>query len=70
MPNPSSDRTGGGGRVEALIRIAAPVLDLALLLGDRLSRLIDPEDPDYIPPRMAPEGESAPRGLRTNLGRR
>lgn len=70
MSNPSSDRTRGLGRVETLIWIAAPVLDLALLIGDRVSRLVDAEDPDYSPPRMAAEGESAPRGLRTSVGRR
>ena len=70
MPNLSSDGARGGGRVETLIRIAAPVLDLALLIGDRVSRVIDRDDPDYVPARMSPEGESAPRGLRTTVGTR
>jgi len=51
-------------RIEAGIRVVAPVLDLLLAVGDRISRLIEPDDPHYVPARMPPEGESAPRGLR------
>lgn len=52
------------GRVETAIRILSPLLDLLLAVGDRVSRVLEPDDPDYVPARMAPEGESAPRGLR------
>jgi hypothetical protein len=52
-------------RIETAIRVMAPALDLVLAVGDRLSRLLEPDDPDYVPARMAHEGESAPRGLRT-----
>lgn len=38
-------------RVESLIRIAAPGLNLLLAVGDRISRLVEPEDHDYYPPR-------------------
>jgi hypothetical protein len=38
-------------RIETLIRLAAPGLDLLLAFGDRLSRLIEPEDHEYYPPR-------------------
>jgi hypothetical protein len=34
-----------------------------LAVGDRVSRLLEPDDPDYAPARMAHAGESAPRGL-------
>ncbi len=51
-------------RIETAIRIVSPLLDLVLFVGDRLSRLLEPEDPDYVPARMPHEGESAPRGLR------
>ena len=44
-------------RVESLIRLAAPGLNLVLAAGERLSRLVEPDDPDYYPPRTAPEGE-------------
>jgi hypothetical protein len=52
-------------RVEFVIRALAPALDLLLLVGDRVSRVLDRDDPDYMPARMPYEGESAPRGLRT-----
>lgn len=38
-------------RVEALIRLMAPGLNLVLAAGDRLSRLIEPVDHEYYPPR-------------------
>jgi hypothetical protein len=51
-------------RVERLIGALAPLLDLLLAAGDRASRLLERDDHNYAPPRMAWEGESAPRGLR------
>lgn len=38
-------------RVETLIRLMSPALNLVLAAGDRLSRLIEPDDPEYYPPR-------------------
>ena len=38
-------------RVEGLIRMAAPALDLVLAAGERLSRLVQREDQDYYPPQ-------------------
>ncbi len=38
-------------RVETVIRIAAPALNLVLAAGDRLSRLVEPEDHEHYPPR-------------------
>ena len=38
-------------RVESLIRLAAPGLSLVLAVGDRISRLVEPEDHGYYPPR-------------------
>jgi hypothetical protein len=38
-------------RIETLIRLASPGLSLVLALGDRLSRLVEPEDHGYYPPR-------------------
>lgn len=46
------------------IRVFSPVLDLVLALGDRVSRVLEPDDPEYVPARMPYQGESAPRGLR------
>ncbi|HYX78030.1 MAG TPA: hypothetical protein VE727_01610 [Solirubrobacterales bacterium] len=42
-------------RAEALIGLAAPILDLALSLGDRVSRVIAPGESDYYPIRSADE---------------
>jgi hypothetical protein len=47
-------------RVEGLIRLASPVLDLVLAVGDRVSRLVEPTDVEYYPPRMTSE-EPPPR---------
>jgi hypothetical protein len=58
-PNPQLRR-----RIETMIRLVSPALDLMLAAGDRVSRLLGRDDPDYVPTRMAHEGESAPRGLR------
>ena len=45
-------------RVEGLIRLAAPALDLVLAVGERLSKLVEPEDVEYYPPRVS--RDSAP----------
>ena len=47
-------------RFEGLIRLAAPALDLVLAVGDRVSRVIEPRDAEYYPPRVASE-EPPPR---------
>jgi len=39
------------GRIETGIRLAAPFLDLVLAAGDRLSRAVEPEDPEPLPTR-------------------
>jgi hypothetical protein len=54
-------------RVERLIGVLAPLLDLLLAVGDRASRMLERDDRDYAPPRMAREGDSAPRGLRRSV---
>jgi hypothetical protein len=47
-------------RFEALIRLAAPALDLLLAVGERVSRLVEPEDTEYYPPRASREGPPPP----------
>jgi hypothetical protein len=42
-------------RVEALIGVAAPVLDLVLNAGDRISRTLAPGRSDYYPIRASTE---------------
>ena len=43
------------GRIESLIRFAAPVLDLVLACGDRVSRVVQSDDPEYYPVRPIEE---------------
>jgi len=38
-------------RVETVIGLAAPVLDLVLAAGDRISRIAEPNDYEYYPVR-------------------
>jgi hypothetical protein len=37
-------------RFESIIGLSAPFLNLVLAAGERLSRLVEPEDPEYYPP--------------------
>jgi hypothetical protein len=49
-------------RVETVIRLAAPALNLVLAVGERVSRLVEPDDYEYYPPRApatAAEAEQA-----------
>jgi hypothetical protein len=48
-------------RVEALIGLAAPVLDLVLAAGERIARMTEPEDTDYQPPRRIDPAAPPPR---------
>jgi hypothetical protein len=50
-------------RVEGLIRLAAPALDLVLAVGERVSKVVEPEDVEYYPPRVT--SESAPPPAQT-----
>ena len=45
-------------RFETLIGLAAPALNLVLSIGDRVSRIVEPEDSEYYPVRSGlTEGE-------------
>jgi hypothetical protein len=48
-------------RVESLIRLIAPALDLVLAAGDRVSRLVEREDVEYYPPRVTRGSETTPQ---------
>ena len=48
-------------RFESVIRLAAPALNIVLAAGERLSRLVEPDDPDYYPPRTSQEPEPEQR---------
>lgn len=47
-------------RFESVIGFAAPVLNVVLAAGERLSRLVEPEDNDYYPPRASRVEPPAP----------
>lgn len=53
-------------QVEGVIRLMAPALNLVLAAGERLSKLVEPEDSDYYPPRVTheqpPPGQRPPSG--------
>jgi hypothetical protein len=53
-------------RVERLIGLMAPALNLVLAAGDRISRVVEPEDSEYYPVRSglleAEGGEPRERG--------
>ena len=55
MPGPTPQQIRMQERFEALIGLAAPVLDFVLAAGDRLSRVAGPEN-EYYPIR--PPGEA------------
>ena len=60
---PAQQRTRA--RIEAAIRLAAPALNLVLAVGDRVSRLVEPDDHEYYPPRdprLEPPSGGQPRG--------
>lgn len=46
-------------RVETVIRLMAPGLNLVLAAGERLSRIVEPDDSEYYPVRTTlGEGET------------
>jgi hypothetical protein len=53
MPPPTPGQVRNRERVERVIRLAAPALDLLLTFGDRVSRAIEPQDVEYYPPRLS-----------------
>ena len=55
MAIPSPRQQLARDRIEGLIGLAAPFLDLVLSVGERISRTIAPED-DYYPIRSSGEG--------------
>jgi hypothetical protein len=53
-------------RFETLIRVVAPGLNVMLAAGERLSRIVEPDDPEYYPARVetepTPSVGASPRG--------
>jgi hypothetical protein len=50
--------------VERVIGLMAPALDLVLWAGERISRIVEPEDHEYYPPRQT-SLEAPPKPDRT-----
>jgi hypothetical protein len=48
-------------RVEGVIRLMAPALDLVLAIGDRVSRIVERDDVEYYPPRVTRGSETTPQ---------
>ena len=42
-------------QVESLIGVATPFLNLVLAVGERISKIVEPEDTEYYPPRTTRE---------------
>ncbi|HET9471420.1 MAG TPA: hypothetical protein VFO24_09975 [Usitatibacter sp.] len=40
-------------RVEGVIRLVAPALNLMLAVGERVSRVVEPDDAEFVPTRLA-----------------
>lgn len=62
MAPPTASQLAARHRLEQVLRLAAPALDLLLLAGDRISRVVDRSDDEPIPairPRGA--GRTLPR---------
>ena len=53
MPGLTQEQRRRRERAEAVIRVMAPALDLVLVAGERLSRLVEHSDDDYYPPQRA-----------------
>jgi hypothetical protein len=47
-------------RVETVIRLASPALNLILAVGERISKVVEPEDHEYYPTRTR-TGTEPPR---------
>jgi hypothetical protein len=53
MAQPSPGQLLWRRRVETALAVVAPALDLMLAAGDRLSRAVERDDLDWVPPRRA-----------------
>ena len=63
---PSQARTRE--RVETLIGLMAPALTLVLAAGDRLSRIVQPEDHEYYPARPLGDRDPTPADISPPAG--
>lgn len=52
MAKLTPDQVRNRDRVETIIRLVAPALNLVLAVGERVSRVVEPDDPEYYPARV------------------
>jgi hypothetical protein len=62
---PSPTQLAWRARIEAVLRVAAPALDLLLAAGDRISRAVDRGDDEL---ESLPAGPGAPAPARRRVG--
>jgi hypothetical protein len=58
MAKMTADQLRTRERVETVIRLIQPALNLVLAVGERVSKIVEPDDPEYYPARV--EGAEAP----------
>jgi hypothetical protein len=62
VANLTPDQLRTRERVETLIRLMAPGLNIVLAVGERVSRFLEPDDPDYYPIQSPRERSEANGG--------
>jgi hypothetical protein len=65
VARPSPTQLAWRRRIEAVLRVAAPALDLLLAAGDRVSRAVDRGDDELD---SLPAGQVAPLPSRRRIG--
>ena len=55
MPRMTPEQMRRREQVESLIGLAAPALNVVLAVGERISKMVEPEDAEYYPPRTTRE---------------
>ena len=48
-------------RIEGLIKVMSPGVDVVLAVGERISRIVEREDVEYYPPRVTRESVPPPK---------
>jgi hypothetical protein len=69
VPPPTPQQQQRRAAFESVIGLAAPFLDLVLVAGDRISRIVGPDD-DYIPIRAPADALELERTQSARPGRR
>ena len=64
MAPPSQCQLAARGRLERVLRVVGPALDLVLLAGDRLSRAVDRSDDEPLPAIRYPSARPLSAGRR------